>query len=76
MDEQDIRSYSMQIQNNIYSQTLLVSTPEDPPNCYSLSVVLANHIRSIMGYKLGYGMHACTWFPTHTYISIIYNLRV
>ena len=27
-----------------YSQTSLVSTPGDPPNCYSLSVVLANHI--------------------------------
>ena len=27
----------------VYSQTSLVSTPEDPPNCYSLSVVLANH---------------------------------
>ena len=29
---------------HMYSQTSLVSTPEDPPNCYSLSVVLANHI--------------------------------
>ena len=28
----------------VYSQTSLVSTPGDPPNCYSLSVVLANHI--------------------------------
>ena len=37
-----------------YSQTLLVSTPGDPPNCYSLSAVLANHIIYIMGYKLGY----------------------
>ena len=29
-----------------YSQTSLVCTPGDPPwpNCYSLSVVLANHI--------------------------------
>ena len=27
-----------------YSQTSLVSTPGDPANCYSLSVVLANHI--------------------------------
>ena len=30
--------------HNLYSQTSLVSTPGDPPNCYSLSVVLANHI--------------------------------
>ena len=37
----------------MYSQTSLVSTPGDPPNCYSLSVVLANH-NSIMAYKLGY----------------------
>ena len=28
----------------MYSQTSLVSTPGDPPNCCSLSVVLANHI--------------------------------
>ena len=28
----------------MYSQTSLVSTPGDPPNCYSLSVVLANQI--------------------------------
>ena len=27
-----------------YSQTSLASTPGDSPNCYSLSVVLANHI--------------------------------
>jgi hypothetical protein len=27
-----------------YSQTSLVRIPGDPPNCYSLSVVLANHI--------------------------------
>ena len=27
-----------------YSQTSLVSTPGDPPKCYSLSVVLTNHI--------------------------------
>ena len=39
----------------MYSQTLLVSTPGDPPYCYSLSAVLANHIDySIMGYKLRY----------------------
>ena len=31
-------------QREEYSQTSLVSTPGDPPNCYSLSVVLANHI--------------------------------
>ena len=31
-----------------YSQTLLVSTPGDPQNCYSLSVVLANHIDFIL----------------------------
>ena len=28
-----------------------MSTPGDPPNCYLLSVVLANHI---IHYKLGY----------------------
>ena len=27
-----------------YNQTSLVSTPGDPPNCYSLSEVLTNHI--------------------------------
>ena len=32
-----------------------MSTPGDPPNCYSLKIVLANHKDySIMGYKLGY----------------------
>ena len=28
----------------VYSQTSLVSTPGDHPICYSISVVLANHI--------------------------------
>ena len=32
-----VRTYCM------YSQTSLVSTPGDPPNCYSLTVIFANH---------------------------------
>ena len=39
-----VSSVSIDLPISTYSQASLVSTPGDPPNCYSLSVVLANHI--------------------------------
>ena len=39
-----------------YSQISLVSTPGDPPNCYSLSVVLANHMRRLVLWVISWGI--------------------
>ena len=47
--------YATSLKCTHYNYNQLVSTPGDPPKCYSLSVVLANHIDySIVSYKLGY----------------------
>ena len=54
----------------IYSQTLLVSTPGDPPNCYSLSVVLANHIRRLVLWVISWGIISLYFLTRYVYYSL------
>ena len=56
-----------------YSQTSSVSTPGDPPNCYSLSVVLANHIRRFVLWVISWGVISL-YFLTSYYSLTVFLL--
>ena len=56
-----------------YSQTSLVSTPGDPPNCYALSIVLANHIRRLVLWVISWGIIS-SYFLTRYYSLTVFLL--
>ena len=56
-----------------YSRTSLVSTPGDPPNCHSLSVILANHIRRLVLWVIGWGIISL-YFLTRYYSLTVFLL--
>ena len=68
-----VTSRVVQIQTYYYSQTSLVSTPEDPPNCYSLSVGLANHIHRLVLWVISWGIISL-YFLTRYYLLTVFLL--
>ena len=72
-----IRTYICKcvVSATMYSQTSLVSTPGDPPNCYSLSVVLANHIRRLVLWVTSWGIISLHFLTRYYSLTVFLLMR-